>query len=283
MSGKPWKPHEASRVIIDRAMEHVESVPYTVSARWLFYCLLQDGTFSDKKDYLRFKDLLAKARKRFYGEWRPDTLADETRRALYLGDGYSTPEDWLKCEVATIECRLDLWQGLPQYAEIWFEAKAMQAQFLYYTKNVTLRPFGGDPSIPMKWQIAKDLEDMYSRDPEREIVILYFGDLDAKGEEIPKSATGDIEEWCEAPFRFERCGLNPGHEIEFNLPENIDHAGAYQWEALADSQAERLIKDSLKKHVDVDGLENAAMAAKTHSQRFRREILTMANRWEAAM
>lgn len=124
-----WKPQEKSRVILDSAMAHIKSVPYRVSVRWVFYCLLQDGTFTGKKDYERFKSILARARKEFYGDWHPTILADEGRQTLYRGEGYSTPEEWLRYVVAKMECALDLWEGLPQYAEIWFEAKAMQSQF----------------------------------------------------------------------------------------------------------------------------------------------------------
>lgn len=46
------------------------------------------------------------------------------------------------------------------YVQIWFEAEAMHQQFEYHTRNyrVSLVPFRGDCSIPLKWEIAKKLE-----------------------------------------------------------------------------------------------------------------------------
>ncbi len=125
-----WKPHLASEQLLDRAWEHVQSVPYDVSLRWLFYRLLQDGMYGNKGDYARMKALFTRARKSSWKFWRPDTLADETRRSI-LHEGYDTPEEWLDAIQRGLICRLDKWFTQPQYIELWFEAKAMQQQFEY--------------------------------------------------------------------------------------------------------------------------------------------------------
>ena len=86
---KKYNPHDATRVILDRALEHLASVSYEVSARWLFYRLYQDGIYIGKNDYKnKFLPMLSRARKGFYGEWRPWTLADDTRIITTQGDGY---------------------------------------------------------------------------------------------------------------------------------------------------------------------------------------------------
>lgn len=41
---KEYKPHAKEVGILDRAMEHVKSVPYRVTPRWLFYRVFQDTT-----------------------------------------------------------------------------------------------------------------------------------------------------------------------------------------------------------------------------------------------
>ena len=72
-----YTPRREQITILDSAMEHINSVPYVVSARWLFYRLLQDSFYHEKGDYhSRFLPLTSKVRKNFYGLWRPDTLAD---------------------------------------------------------------------------------------------------------------------------------------------------------------------------------------------------------------
>ncbi|GAJ17797.1 unnamed protein product, partial [marine sediment metagenome] len=49
---KKYEPRKEQADILDRAEEHIRSVPYRVTARWLFYRLLQDGIYHGKDAYL---------------------------------------------------------------------------------------------------------------------------------------------------------------------------------------------------------------------------------------
>ncbi|MFA6977009.1 MAG: hypothetical protein WC194_09870 [Mesotoga sp.] len=247
-----YNPSPETKKILDEAMATLQSVPYEVTARWLFYRLVQGGFFPNKKSYKsKFLPMLSKARKNFYGGWTPETLADDTRQALKRGGGYRDETDFSESIIDDAVCILNKHQHQKNYCELWFEAKAMKSQFEYYTSHITLRPFGGDPSINYKWEIAKDLEwaASYYGLP---VVILYFGDLDPKGLTIPENAIKDIRKWCTADFDFYRAGLNPGDEHRYNIQENPDRPGTFQWEALDDSTAKELITRTIKKFLDVD-------------------------------
>jgi hypothetical protein len=247
-----YKPHKQGREILARAWEHVHSVPYQVTARWLFYRLLQDGKYRTKSDYNgKFLPLLSRARHCFYESWRPDTLADDRRAPIVRGNGYESPAAWVEMLASRARCNLARWKGQSYYVEVWFEAEAMKSQFEHYTQNITLRPFYGMPSIPYKWDIARGLEEaaqIYGLP----IKVLYFGDLDPAGEVIPETSTEDIRGWCSVDFDFIRAGLNPGDELRYNIPENFEHPGAYQWEALEDSAAGELITGAVAQFVDYD-------------------------------
>lgn len=248
LAGGGYRPRLKQETILDRAFELVQGVPYQVSARWLFYALLQEGTYRDKDSYKdKFLYLLAKARKRFYKDWRPDTLSDDTREAIIRGDGFLNERDWLEA-VGRAKCSLDKWHTQETYVELWFEAKAMRGQFEYYTDHITLRPFGGDPSIPYKWVIAKALEQA-AEAYQLPITIIYFGDLDPKGLTIPESAVRDIRDWCNVGFGFIRGGLNPGDEVRYNIIENPEKPGTYQWEALSDEVAGEAITREISRFV----------------------------------
>jgi hypothetical protein len=250
-----YKPQAEQAIILDRAYDLVASVPYKVTARWLFYRLLQESLFKDKDAYkAKFLPLLSKARKTFYKQWTPETLADDTRIAVIRGDGWTSESSFLK-DIGGASCVLDKWQYQNYYLEIWFEAKAMAGQFKHYTEYITLRPFGGDCSISFKWQIAKELEEKYEQYG-KPIIILYFGDLDKKGLQIPESAIKDIRQWTKVDFEFIRCGLNPGDEITYNIPENPDKPGTYQWEALSDTAAKELIETWTGKYISQGSFED---------------------------
>lgn len=277
-----YTPRGATANMLRRALQYVQSVVYAVSARWLFYRLLQDGTFADKHAYKAvFLPAVSRARKSFWEGWAPDTLADDTREAVYRGFGHADPAAWLKHDVCSRGCKLDRWDTQPYYIELWFEAAAMRGQFEHYAPHVTLRPFQGDPSIPFKWETAKHLGGMAEDYPGKPIVILYFGDLDEKGPEIPESAIADVRQWCATDFEFVRCGLNPEHVERFGLLENPDHPGAYQWEALSDGDASMLIEEHCGQYLDAAAFKAVAAQEAKASTRFQREMKPLIRRWQA--
>ena len=153
-----WSPQGKSRLILDRAWEHVRSVSYPVSLRWLFYRLLQDGLYHTKDDYMsKMKSLFSAARKNFYGGWSPSALADETRSPILQGGGYADEQSWLEALANRLAVDFDKWATQPAYMEVWFEARAMAGQFRQYAPGITLVPFGGDFTINPKWETAERL------------------------------------------------------------------------------------------------------------------------------
>lgn len=271
-----YQPNEQGREILERALEHVNSVRYKATARWLFYRLLQDGYYTNKKEYKnKFMKLLSKVRHNRWGGWSPDTLVDDTRAAIIKAGGYKTVDEWVKeYSSGGFVCNLDHFYGQKYYVEIWFEAAAMIRQFQYYTKGVNLRPFQGQPSIPYKYEIAKSLDEAW-RCYRKRIVILYFGDYDHAGLAIQHTAEEDIEgwcRWCNGNLEIVRCGLNAGDGERLGIPENFEHPGNYQWEALDDAQARELITTSVNKYVDKGLVEHAAATGKKVAKIFDKYV-----------
>lgn len=272
--------------LLTAAMAHIRSVPYRVSLRWLFYRLLQDGIVRGKDDYDAFKGTVARYRKAFKLGWRPDSLVDDTRRVTYRGWG--APDDASAvanlAEHAAELLELSHFDKQRFYVEVWFEAEAMNRQFLHYCKGVTLRPFKGDYPIEPKWRAARDLNNAWERFG-RPVVVLYCGDADRKGEQIPESAMADILEYCDreaaetgrASAReyivFDRAGLSRGQAVEFGLPENPEKPGEYQWEALDDARAGELITGALGKYVDPELVAQARAETADLAGRVRKRLV----------
>lgn len=248
-----YRPHKHAREILTWTLERIKAVPYPVTARWVFYRIVQEKGFT-KSSYGTFLQWTSRARKRFWNGWRPDTLIDDTRKAHLRGFGYEDANAWME-SFKKKQCMLDKYLTQNYIVEIWFEAQAMYSQFDYYTGDyyVTLRPFKGDASIHFKWKIAKHLESLAAY--EKPIVILYFGDYDEKGLKIPESAIRDIKAWCRVPFQFVRCGINKEHITRFDLIENPEKPGTYQWEALGEDAAKELILGNLEKFWSLSDIE----------------------------
>src|SRR5258708_37953828 len=91
-----WKPQAKTALMLARALEIIKSVAYEVSARWLFYRLLQESFYGSKDDYHnRFLPAISDARHEEYGGWNPFNLSYNTRIAILREDGYEKPIDWL--------------------------------------------------------------------------------------------------------------------------------------------------------------------------------------------
>jgi hypothetical protein len=260
----PYNPTRAVAAVLDRALAEVNAVPYAVTARWVFYRLLQAGILDKKGDYKRLLSYLSKARKQWYGGWRPDTLTDDSRAALVNGGGYRDGQRWARVLAEESRCVLDRWPSQDVYVEIWFEAAAMTAQFEYYADpNISLLAFHGDISIPAKWDAALRLVERW-RQMRTPIQVMYYGDLDPKGMQIPESAERDVRqmmvdalfqggslltsgerevEWTAMldNFTFERIGLNDEQIDQYGIQENPERPGTYQWEGVPDDAAQELI------------------------------------------
>jgi hypothetical protein len=273
-----YKPGRRNRYVLDRAMDHLKSVPYKPTSRWLFYRLLQDGYYHDKDDYkVRWSPLCSRARKNFYGEWTPDTLADETRdRIPRVGDFRDRAH--IKAELAeyvveNVTLSYDHFYQQEEFVIIGFEARAMVEQFLYYTEGIDLLPFGGDASIPLKWQIAKHLENCHRWYGGIPLRLLYFGDYDKKGGKIFRAAMKDIEKWCDCEIQYAWCGLTEDQAESFALPENPEKPGQYQWEALTDEQAREIILSAMAAfHVDMDLISAKRAEGEKVTEEWRRKI-----------
>ena len=258
-----YQPNSRSVEILDRAMDLIREVPYQVSLRWVFYKLLGESYYSEKEDYTKWIKLSSRARHEGYGNWMPYTLADDTREIIERGTGFNgSPEEWLDITLEEIKdgdfyCSMDRTDYQDYYIELWFEARGMADQFKYYTEGITLVPMGGQPSIVYKWEIAKRLEDVADLHAEKEIIILYFGDLDLGGERIKWAVERDVRKWCWADFTFIDCGLNRSQIDEFNVIENPDRPGEYQWVALSDEGANSIIDEGLAPYWDQDANQQA--------------------------
>lgn len=275
-----YRPHEKNRIILTRAWEHVQSIPYSATSRWLFYRLLQDGYYRKPDpprhdDYhQKFLPLLSKARKRFYEEWRPDSIVDDTREAHRDSQLPASTTEWLEA-LADWECVLDRWALQGRIGVVVFEADAMRRQFEWFVPYVfSLWPFGGDPSIEYKWRLAQYIKDLDQRH-QKPITLFYFGDLDKKGLEIASNALTDIYIWSGVDFKAIRGGLNPGDEKRYDIPENFERPGQYQWVALTHKAAGDIIARTIEGFYEPGLTTELEQREQEATRRFREAIQSL--------
>lgn len=256
------------------ALEQVKALEYAATTRWTFY-RIADKFNLPKSAYKLFLKASGARRKEFKDGWTPYTLKDDSRSAKKGGDGatnYSMFKLWFGQAPD-----VDVWEFSPIYVEAWVEASAMMAQFEYLLTGITLRPLKGDWSIDGKWKATDEIAKRISDG--KAVYILYFGDCDKKGREIPVSAWNQIRRWlmdetarthliakveAEPKLKFIYAGLTEAQAREFKLIESVGEKakpGEYQWESLSDEQAREIIKFALE-NIPLDELEEAREEAR---------------------
>lgn len=240
-----YTPSQKNEEWLNWLLERIKGVPYTVTARWAFYRLVEEFRFQ-KSDYKRFLGVTSKARKNYWNGWNPETMPDDTREMIgEYGTGFKSVNDWFDSQ-AHKRPKLMMEHKQDNIVFVCFEAKAMIGQFKHYLEKyrVCLFPFGGDPSIPFKYKLAEEID--HASKFGKPIKVLYFGDYDPKGMMIPESAMNDVRQWTGVNFDYIRIGINDGHIEEMGITEDPTHPGKFQWEALDEKAAEELINKVFK-------------------------------------
>ena len=162
-----------------------------LTVRQIYYRLVADhGLENSMRSYKRIVDILSKAR--LSGEIAYDAIEDRTREILEFDDiGYETVqafgEKWHKAlgELPSYY-RLPLWHNQPDRVVVMVEKQALQGIFSRVCERleVDLMVCKGYPSLTQQWELAERLKERIDEDAD--LHIIYFGDFDPSGENIPE-------------------------------------------------------------------------------------------------
>ena len=255
MTPETYNPKPKTAEWLDWLYDRIQLAPYEVTARWAFYRLVEEYDFV-KSDYHKFLVTTSKARKRYYSKYNPTTFVDDTRTmSNEYGNGFESVTDWFNSQ-ANKRPKLAFEHKQEYIVFVCFEAKAMIRQFAHYLDKyrVCLVPFGGDPSIPFKYKLATEIEEVADK-YDKPVKVLYFGDYDEKGMQIPENAMKDVRAWSGVDFEFIRIGINDEHVKDLGISEDPEHPGKFQWEALDEKAAEKLI-NKVFNHWDREVVDN---------------------------
>lgn len=109
------------------------------------------------------------------------------------------------------------WENQPYYPEVWIEKKALQGVFQRPCSDldVALAPCKGYPSLTFLHEAS--IRFQAAKDEGKQTIILYFGDYDASGEDIPRSIEENFIKFG-VPVEVKRIALNEQMVVEMGLP-----------------------------------------------------------------
>ncbi len=110
------------------------------------------------------------------------------------------------------------WENQPVYLEVFIEKKALQGVFEKpcALARVALNPCKGYPSLTYLNDAAHRLQEASSKG--KECIILYYGDHDPSGDDIPRSIAENWNNMGLADFSLKRMMLTRSQVLEMDLP-----------------------------------------------------------------
>lgn len=218
MTGDGWGRAE----IIAMALGIIDAYAGTpITIRQLYYRLVAQGMPNIQRIYKRVVAAMTVAR--WNGDVDMEAFVDRERvmegrtasEVTYLDSeismGRQQVESWMRAY------HLNKWENQPTYVEVWVEKKALQGvlERPCQRMRVALGPCKGYPSLTFLNDAAGRFQEAHERG--QGCLMLYFGDYDPSGVDIPRSLWDNIERMG-VEIDVEVVALNPEQIERFNLP-----------------------------------------------------------------
>lgn len=210
--------------IIDNAVDVLSQYEAGVlTIRGLHYQLVSRGMTNDIQHYKRV--VAATGQARWDGIISFDAFSDRERAMACFTRGDETIYE-NKVEEAKTQIRLwasnytlNRWENQPYYPEVLIEKKALEGVFhkTCLRNGVALGACKGYPSLTFLHDISLRIKDAEYNG--KRPIILYFGDYDPSGEDIPRALRDNLIAFgCDEGLEVRRICLNEKQVIEWGLP-----------------------------------------------------------------
>lgn len=187
------------------------------------------------------------------------------------------------------------WENQPIYAELFIEKKALQGVFQSVCNNnrIALGACKGYPSLTFLYEAAQRFSDAYEQG--KECVILYFGDYDPSGEDIPRSIGENLNRMAQevdgfSPFEVEvkRFALFESQVREWKLPPapaketdsrtaNWDGIGQVELDAVKPEKLKRMAQDAIDSVFDYSLYDDLQATEEEETETYRTALLDYVN------
>ena len=276
--------------ITSKAKQVLSTYSEGITIRQLYYRLVAQGMTNDVQHYKRVVAAMTEAR--WEGEVRMiafldrersmfgKTLAEEKELSSSIREAKKQIGLWMK------SYNLERWSNQPNYVEVWIEKKALQGVFEGPCRDlgVGLAPCKGYPSLTFLNEAAQRIAAATEDKPDLEdVVILYFGDYDPSGEDIPRSLEENLRRMGLGVLTVKRIALNPAQIREMNLPgappkktdsrtANWSGSSVVELDAVEPDILKDMVRESIEDHYDTEKGEELDERARTEKEEFQAQL-----------
>lgn len=263
-----------------------------LTIRALHYQLVTVGMTNTIQHYKRVVNAMIEAR--WNGLVDFDTFSDHDREMIgstmyettSVENEVRTGKDqvlaWMKAY------RKNRWENQDYYPEVFIEKKALQGVFqpICSKNNITLGACKGYPSLTFLNEATDRLN--YASLLGKKPIILYFGDYDPSGEDIPRSIEENIKRLGCNDIEVIRFALMEHQVIEWNLPSapakegdsrtaKWEGIGQVELDAIEPKKLQRLCQDSIDQYFDYEKYNDLKDVEDIERREYQKELVLFVN------
>lgn len=175
------------------------------------------------------------------------------------------------------------WENQPYYPEILIEKKALEGVFAKPCAkwDVAVGACKGYPSLTFLYELSERLKNRIADG--KKAIILYFGDYDPSGEDIPRSIEENLNKFGVYDVEIRRIALMEQQVIEWNLPPapaketdsrtaNWDGLGQVELDAVRPEKLIAMLNDAIGEIFDTDLYEELEQTEDDERALFQAEL-----------
>lgn len=252
--------------ITENALEVISRYePGVLTIRGLHYQLVGLGMTNSMRHYKRVVNAMIEARRKSLVDY--ETFSDRDREMESETDWILTNvEDSVSEAKRAIQGWINYyfknrWENQDYYPEVLIEKKALVGTFEGICKKnrVALGACKGYPSLTFLNDVAQRMIE--SERNGKTPIILYFGDYDPSGEDIPRSIQDNLEKDFGVSVEVRRIALMEEQVIKWKLPPapakvgdsrtaNWDGLGQVELDAVSPERINNLVQDAIDQIFD---------------------------------
>lgn len=237
--------------IIENAVTICNNYEFGVlTLRGLHYQLVNLGMTNDLNHYKRVVNAMIQARWEKvipfeqFSDLDRQTVSVSEHEHINLVDEIVKAKEQIKLWMTTY--RRNKWENQEKYVEVLIEKKALQGVFepICNELKVYLGACKGYPSLTFIHDMAIRLSNI----KDKKKVLLYFGDYDPSGEDIPRSIIASLKEFG-INVELIRVALSKEQVIDYNLPfapVKVTDTRSLNWNGLGQVELDSLKPEVLR-------------------------------------
>ena len=272
--------------ILEKGIPIVQSYNGNLTLRALHYRLVAAGMHNTLRHYKRVVSAMTDARwEKLIGfdaflDHERDVEGETKGEPTDIDDGISNGKNQIRSWMEYYS--KNRWENQPIYPEVFIEKKALQGVFDQPCRrmDVALCPCKGYPSLTYLHTASERFNEALERG--KRCIILYFGDYDPSGEDIPRSI-GDTLDKMGCSVEVKRIALMKHQVVKWKLPPaptkdtdsrtaNWDGLGQVELDAVEPRQLQKLCSDAIAEIFDKNLYEELLEVEEEETAQYRKEL-----------